>query len=121
MGHKFLSDRIQEKMKKNIKRNQILSSCKQVIQETVPDATIILYGSFARGESHKDSDIDLLVLIKGGLDYKLTQRIRHRLFDIELKEGIIISCIVRSEGEWESRKYMALPFKQAVDDEGIII
>jgi len=30
---------------------------------TAPDATIILYGSFARGDHRADSDIDLLILL----------------------------------------------------------
>ncbi len=102
-------------------RNRILDQCKHAIQEIVPDATVILYGSYARGEPRPDSDIDLLVLVAGDVEYNLTQKIRHQLFDIELKEDVIINCIVRSEKEWQSKKYKALSLKRAVDEEGIII
>jgi len=36
---------------------------KNSINMTDPNATVILYGSYARGEEDKNSDIDLLVLV----------------------------------------------------------
>ena len=79
-------------------QNRILVQCKQAIQKIVPDTTVILYGSYASGESRPDSDIDLLVLVAGDVEYNLTQKIRHRLFDIELKEeerGLIRYRLIR--------------------------
>ena len=29
---------------------------------------LLLYGSYARGEAHEDSDVDLLLLLKGPVD-----------------------------------------------------
>jgi len=41
----------------------ILQLIKKSVSETSPGATLILYGSYARGDYRPDSDIDLLVLI----------------------------------------------------------
>jgi predicted nucleotidyltransferase len=33
------------------------------VRATVPDATVILYGSLARGDDHPGSDLDIRILI----------------------------------------------------------
>ena len=46
-----------------IDRDRILQLIKNSVRATAPDATLILYGSYARGDYSEDSDIDLLILI----------------------------------------------------------
>ena len=52
---------------------QILERIKNSVKETAPDATLILYGSYARGDESEDSDIDLLVLVS---EEKLTRKMK---------------------------------------------
>ena len=44
-------------------KGKIFNLVKNAINMTDPNATVILYGSYARGEEDKNSDIDLLVLV----------------------------------------------------------
>ena len=42
---------------------KIARSYKEVIQPFVHDAKVYLYGSCSRNEAHKDSDIDVAVIV----------------------------------------------------------
>jgi predicted nucleotidyltransferase len=44
-------------------KKEILLRIKKSITSVVPDASVILYGSYARGEEKAESDIDLLILL----------------------------------------------------------
>ncbi len=51
-------------MTQMIDRETLLERVKTAIQDVVPDAEIILYGSRARGTAHPDSDWDFLILFR---------------------------------------------------------
>lgn len=94
---------------------------KSVIGEIVPDAEIILYGSRARGTETAESDWDFLILVEGAVDEALTDRIRHRLYEVEWETGEVISSIIRSRAEWESLPHRHTPFHEVVASEGVVL
>lgn len=97
----------------------ILSSIKQTIKSVDPSATIILYGSTARGDYGLDSDIDLLILIdKKVLSRDDKKRIKYPIYDIEFETGKIISPLVLSKQDWEIR-HRITPFYENVSREGV--
>ena len=103
------------------KTAHILQLIKKSVQTTAPGATVILYGSYARGDNDKNSDIDLLVLIDND---KITNddesKITYPLFHIELNTGIIISPIVYSRN-FRVNEHKVTPFYENVNREGIVL
>ena len=102
-----------------MKRNELISQIRRAVQQVEPDAEIILYGSRARGDYQKDSDWDFLILVDGAATDERTDRIRHKLYEIEWESGDIISAIVRNREQWDSDLYQAMPFHQRVQKEGV--
>lgn len=67
---------------------------------------VILYGSFARNEATKKSDIDIAVVLKGPVDKsKEIDRIYDKLYDLMLETGELISVFPLSEEENENSNW----------------
>lgn len=85
------------------KMTGILLKIKKIVNAVEPDSIIILFGSYARGENKKNSDIDLLILIdKEKITYSDEKRIKYPLYDLEFETGKIISPIILSLMDWEN-------------------
>jgi predicted nucleotidyltransferase len=99
--------------------NELIEQIRQAVREVEPEAEIILYGSRSRGDAISESDWDFLILVDGSMSDERTDRIRHRLYEIEWESGEVLSTIVRNREEWNSDLYQAMPFHQRVQEEGI--
>ncbi|MFI5142019.1 MAG: nucleotidyltransferase domain-containing protein [Bacteroidia bacterium] len=103
-------------------KNYILQLIKKTVQETEPNATLILYGSYARGEERKDSDIDILILIDSDRE-KITRdekiKITYPICSIELDTDTIISPVVYTKKGWANHR--VTPYYENVNKEGIIL
>ena len=101
-------------------KEYILQSIKKSLSASDPGATLILYGSYARGDFRADSDIDILVLIDGErVTMDDRRRVSSSLYKVELETGIIISPILSSKKEWAAHK--VTPFYENVNREGILL
>ncbi len=102
-------------------KEKILQLIKASVNKTEPDATLILFGSRARGDHHESSDIDLLILLdKEELTRSDQKRIKYPLYGIEFETGTIISPILFAKKEWESL-HRKTPFYENVIREGQIL
>lgn len=103
----------------NQKEIDITQKIKAKIIQKNPFADIVLYGSHARGQSHKDSDWDILILLNQPNVNRLVEKeYRDELYDIELEIGEPISTFVFSKIDWE-QKYQMTPLYQNIKREGI--
>ena len=110
-------------MKRKTQKNiiKILAELKRGLRQLYSDRliSIILYGSYARGEALKDSDIDVVVVLKGGvrpgreIDYMLDV-----VTDLNLKYNTLISICPVSENAFKTVKS---PLILNVRQEGICL
>lgn len=104
-----------------INKDHILQLIKNSVSSTDPDATLILYGSYARGDYNEESDIDLLILIdkdKVTRDDKI--KIAYPLYSIQFETGIQISPLVFTKKFWATDR-LVTPFYENVTKEGIVL
>ena len=83
---------------------------------------IVLYGSYARGDYNKSSDIDIMILTdlsdKEISEYSM--KIWEKSADIEIDKGIVISPLIRNIDhfvEWSDVK----PFYMNIINEGVVL
>jgi predicted nucleotidyltransferase len=104
-----------------IKKKEILAKIKQSVQNTEPHATIILYGSFALGDNKEFSDIDILILLdQEKITYSDETRIKYPLYDLEYDTGNVISQLIFTKNDWETR-HSVTPFYKNVKREGVLL
>lgn len=99
----------------------ILNQIKEIVKAKEPLAKIYLYGSRSRGTAKDDSDWDLLILLnEDSISSEIEREIAYPLYDLEFDTGEVISPMIYSEKEWNS-KFKVTPFYQNVMKEGILL
>lgn len=98
-----------------------LNRVKAAVSDVDEKATVILYGSYARGEQHSGSDIDLLILVdKDKLTRADQKRMKYPLYELEFETGKVISPLVLSLKDWETL-HRKTPFYENVSREGRVL
>ena len=88
-----------------MKIKEILKEFKEEIEKLYGKRlkAIILYGSWARGEAKDESDIDLLIVLKGKvIPGKEIDRMIDIITEINLKYGALISIYPVSEEDYST-------------------
>ena len=99
-----------------------LGSIKRIVKEKSPSAKVYLYGSRARKvDINENSDWDILILLETkNVSRDDEKEITSPLYDLEFDTGEIISPMVYSYTEWNT-KYGMTPFYNNVMKEGKLL
>jgi len=80
---------------------------------------VMVFGSKAREEANPDSDLDVLVVLRGNEDLK--SRIRLLGYDLALGKDVVPSIAVYTVHEVEQRREHRSVFLEAVEREGVVV
>jgi len=107
-------------MPENIKK--ILRALKKGLVEIYGDQlqAVILFGSFARGEGRlPDSDIDVMIVLKGEFDRReMDRRSWGLVADLSLENDVVISTKLASESQYSESNW---PLYVNVRREGVAV
>ena len=79
---------------------------------------IVLYGSVARGEAERESDIDLLIIVPEG---EIRKQVLSLSYDVDLEFGTVTSHVYMTPQEFERYLSWGDPFLREVLKEGVIL
>lgn len=109
-------------MPKNIQKvlNDFLEEVKKILGKRLKK--IILYGSYARGDYNKSSDIDILILtdLTENEINEYSYKIWEKSADIEIDEEIVISPIIRNIDSFRAWAEVK-PFYMNIINEGVVL
>lgn len=101
----------------------IATTIQEIVTHLVADyepMQIILFGSFARGEAHRDSDIDLLI-VKETNESPLERRVHVRRLVFQPERRIPFSPLVLTPTELNQRLTMGDPFYREIMQQGKVL
>ena len=86
------------------KNRHILSQIKATARKSVPAGSrVLLFGSRARGEAHRGSDWDILIVVpKTTLQQSDYDQVSYPLVELGWKVGEQINPIIYTQNEWEA-------------------
>ncbi len=97
----------------------ILSIAERLKKKYMPEK-IILYGSFAYGNPHADSDIDILV-IKNTKERPIDRRVAVRRIISDIRRGTPFSSIVLTPEEFKTRLAIGDQFLEEILSKGEVL
>jgi len=85
----------------SIDNKKILKDLNSLLRSRFADdiKDIVLFGSQVNGQAHKDSDYDILIILKKKADWKIEREISDLCYEVDLKYNIITDTHVIGEPE----------------------
>ena len=99
-------------------REELINGLREILSEKLD--SIILYGSFARGDATSESDVDIALIINTSLNDDMRNAFLHwnALMDLKYEKVFSFLDIEREQiDKWGS----VLPFYKNVKNEGIVL
>lgn len=97
-----------------------LNALKDIIIDTVPVEQIILFGSYANGRPHTDSDLDIYVVISENADVRELDVMKLIYRAIRDKKTMPVDVVVSKENKFNKRK-SAPTLERQIVQEGVVL
>lgn len=97
-----------------------LKILKDIIVETVPVEQIFLFGSYANGTPHADSDLDLFVVMPENADIREIEAMRLIHKAIRDKKTMPVDVIVSKKNKFNQRKSTP-SIERQIAQEGMVL
>ncbi len=103
-----------------VEEKAVLNDIKKALAKLLHGRTyrFVLFGSKARGDFDKNSDIDLAIVVEG-LDRNLKNAIIDTIADVELEHLLYVSTIILSTEEFQHLRARERRIALDIDAEGI--
>ncbi len=100
---------------------ELLQTLRRALEELYGERLhqVILYGSHARGETSEDSDVDVMVVLRGPVDpWQEIVRMADPAYDVQLEFGKLISLYPVAMNRYRDS---SLPVLVNAREEGILV
>jgi predicted nucleotidyltransferase len=97
---------------------RIALELKQRLSHVVPLVDFSVFGSRARGDADKYSDMDVFVEIEY-LTKDLKEKISEVTWEVGFKNEVVISALIFTRDELENTPLRSSPIVQAINEEGV--
>ena len=98
---------------------------RNAVYETFPTTIveqIIVFGSYARGDNTSDSDTDICIIVKDGLEREKIKAYRHKLNKIfAVKHRMPTDILIKSSYDFDRYKNVAGGIEYAIAREGLVL
>lgn len=101
------------------RQRQALREIKRRLPANLNVRSLVLYGSFARGQADEESDLDLLVVTANQLTRFERHEITDVVFEVNLKHDTNFSTLVVDLKSWETGLFSVLPIRDEIIRDGI--
>jgi uncharacterized protein len=106
----------------SVSEKHIVEEFKRQVEQRFPGELIrvVLFGSKVRGDATRESDVDVLVVIRSE-GWRLGDKIRSLGYALELEHGVVLSIQVMSERHYEELRLCGSQFFKVVEREGVSV
>lgn len=100
--------------------DKFVEECSNILGDRLKK--IILYGSYARGDYNKSSDIDILVLTDYNPSqfYSVLKKLSSMTYDIELDYNVILIPLINNIKTY-NEEMDTIPFYANIQKEGVVL